>query len=149
LFGETVTETNPAPGFVSVGFVRFGITNGVEVSAPIKIGMGTKVAVGRLGSCVGKCKMVGEGVKVVVTVGLGVLVGVDVMVGVEEGASVSVGGNRASAKGIPPSNEQACNQIASKNTVYNLRISYLFHAIILRTEFIQLFHFTTACRPAN
>ena len=88
---EIETERNPGPGLIGVG----GIT-GVAVSFPIKIGMGGKVAVGRFGSCVGKCTIVGDAVGVGVMEAVGVFVGVEDTVAVAVGEGVLVGGNSAS-----------------------------------------------------
>jgi hypothetical protein len=72
----------------------------VTVSFPIKIGTGTKVAVGWFGSCVGICTTVGEEVTVGVIVGVSVSMGVKVTVAVAVGAGVSVDGN-SPFKGSP------------------------------------------------
>jgi hypothetical protein len=71
LFADTETDTNPGPGRDGVA----GMT-GVAVSIPIKIGIGSNVAVGILGSNVGRRTMVA------VAVGSGVFVGTGVSIGV-------------------------------------------------------------------
>ena len=88
LLSEISTERNPGPGrnVVAVG-------TGVMVFSPEKIGIGTKVSVGKFGSWVGKCTIVGEGVMVGVIVAVGVMLGVYVTVAVDVGKGVSVGGN--------------------------------------------------------
>jgi len=101
-------ERNPGPGRTGVG-----ATMGVAVSFPIKIGIGAKVEVGKLGSCVGKRTMVAEGVMEGVIVGVCVMVGVNVTVAVAVGAGVLVGGNKPSIDGIPA---QACNKIVNAIT---------------------------------
>jgi hypothetical protein len=89
-----------------------GVIKGVTVSFPIKMGMGTKVAVGWFGSCVGICTTVGDDVMVGVIVAVGVSMGVNVTVAVAVGAGVFVDGNKTSLKGMPA---QACIKI--DNTV--------------------------------
>lgn len=88
---EIKTERNPGPGLTGVDGIM-----GVAVSFPIKMGMGTNVAVGRFGSWVGKCTIVAEAVMVGVIDAVEVIVGVKVTVAVPVGAGVSVGGNNAS-----------------------------------------------------
>lgn len=63
-----------------------------------------------------------------VIVDVGVIVGVDVSVAVAVGPWVPVGAGVGPRKGIP---EHACNSIVINNARENLRISYLFQAIIL------------------
>jgi len=58
------------------------VGTGVIVLMPAMIGIGTNVAVGKFGSCVGKCTIVGEGVMDGVTVLVGVMLGVNITVGV-------------------------------------------------------------------
>lgn len=91
MLSEISTERNPGPGrnVVAVG-------TGVMVFSPEKIGIGAKVSVGKLGSWVGKCTIVGEGVIVGVIVAVGVMLGVYVTVAVDVGKGVSVGGNNPS-----------------------------------------------------
>jgi len=91
LLSEISTERNPGPGrnVVAVG-------TGVMVFSPEKMGIGTKVSVGKFGSWVGKCTIVGEGVIVGVIVTVGVMLGVNVTVAVDVGKGVSVGGNNPS-----------------------------------------------------
>ncbi len=72
------------------------VTTGVMVFPPEKMGIGTKVAVGKFGSWVGKRTIVGEGVMVGVIVAVGVMLGVKVTVAVLVGKGVSVGGNNTS-----------------------------------------------------
>jgi hypothetical protein len=95
-------ERKPGPGLMGVD-----PTGGVAVSFPIKIGIGTKVEVGKFGSCVGMRTIVAEGVTEGVIVGVRVIVGVNVTVAVEVGAGVFVAGNNTSAIGMPA---QACNK---------------------------------------
>ncbi len=62
------------------------VGTGVMVFTPAMIGIGTNVAVGKFGSCVGKCTIVGEGVMDGVTVMVGVMLGVKITVGVSTAA---------------------------------------------------------------
>src|SRR5688572_2077596 len=110
LLGETVTDENPLPGFGDDGGT---METRVAVSSPIKMGMGTNVAVGRLGSWVGKRTIVAVALGRGVFVGLVVGVNVGVTVAVAEGANVLVGGNSTSPNGMPA---HACTRIASKTT---------------------------------
>jgi len=64
------------------------------------MGTGIKVAVGWLGSHVGRCTIVGEDVMVGVIVAVGVSMGVKVIVAVAVGAGVFVGGLKI-PKGMP------------------------------------------------
>jgi hypothetical protein len=66
-------------------------TTEVAVYSPMKMGTGTKVTVGWVGSQVGMCTMVGEDVMVGVIVAVGVSIGVRVTVAVAVGPGVSVG----------------------------------------------------------
>ena len=66
--------------------------------------------------------MVGVIVAVAVSIGVNVTVGVTVIVG------VFVGGFSISWKDVP---EHACSKIANTIAKKNLRIRFLFHAIIL------------------
>jgi hypothetical protein len=134
LLSEIWTETNPGPGLMGVGDIT-----GVAVSLPIKMGIGTKVAVGRFGSTVGKWTIVGDGVMVGVMVAVGVMDGINVTVAVAVGAAVLVGGNNTPWKGMP---EHACKNIINARTGEYLRIRYLVYMITVRTKFSL--HFTTS-----
>ena len=77
LLSEISTDKNPGPGRDDVA-----VGTGVIVLMPAIIGIGTNVAVGKFGSWVGKCTIVGEGVMDGVTVLVGVILGVKITVGV-------------------------------------------------------------------
>jgi hypothetical protein len=122
LGSDTVTDSKPGPGLIGVGGVA-----GVAVSLPIKIGIGTKVFVGKLGSCVGIWTTVADGVIV------GVIVSVGVTDGVAEAISVAVGPEVAVVKGVDRRNgmlEHDCKNNVSSTAGNSLCISYLFHAIM-------------------
>jgi hypothetical protein len=70
--------------------------------------IGTKVTVGKFGSCVGKCTIVGEGVILGVIVAVGMTLGVNIKVAVSVGKGMFVGRD----KGMP---EHACKK--NTNTI--------------------------------
>jgi hypothetical protein len=92
---------------VAKGITPSGGT-GVAVSIPIKMEIGTKVTVGKFGSCVGKCTIVGEGVILGVIVAVGMTLGVNIKVAVSVGKGMFVGRD----KGMP---EHACKK--NTNTI--------------------------------
>lgn len=108
---------------VKPGPARGGVNSdvkGVAVSIPIKMGTGSKVAVGRLGSWVGKRTMVADAVGIGVFADVAVSAGVNVMSDVLVGGGVLVAG-----AGKRSLSEQACRKNASNRTILSLSMDNL------------------------